>query len=123
MAALAGMFLAALGVVASMPSCFGCSSNTCGQAGISITAPTEQIIDVLVSDVACNGVTPSCEAEGEAGTCTKYLVLPTAAGNCHIEVDLQKGTQFSTDIEVAAGPSGCPGFYPTIAGDSNIEVP
>jgi len=116
-----GMLSVALAVVTSMT---GCSSNTCGAPGIVITAPTEQIIDVLASDVACAGVMPSCEATDGAGTCTKYLVLPIAAGNCHIDVDLVKGTRFSTDVKVAAGAGSCSAeYYPEIAAQANIEVP
>jgi hypothetical protein len=86
-----------------------------------VTAPTEQIIDVLASDTACAGVIPGCLAQGDAG-CTEYQVLPVAEGNCHLDVDLVKGTRFSTDVTVAT-VNGCMGFYPVIAANSNIEVP
>lgn len=88
-----------------------------------VTAPTEQIIDVLASDVACTGVVPMCQSQDDAGTCTKYYVLPNATGNCHIDVNLEKGTRFSADVKIINGPQGCPGFYPAVAADSNIEAP
>jgi hypothetical protein len=122
----AGMLLAARTVASAMSysaaSLVSCSSPPCGVPGIVVTAPTEQIIDVLPSDVACDGVVPTCQAEDDAG-CTKYYVLPNAVGNCHIDVDLEKGTRFSTDIDINGGTSSCMGFYPTIAADSNVEVP
>ncbi len=78
---------------------------------------------MLASDVACNGVVPTCQAVDDAGTCTKYYVVPIATGNCHIDVDLEKGTRFSDDVEINGGTAGCMGFYPVVAADSNIEVP
>jgi hypothetical protein len=114
------MLFAAQAVASSMT----CSSPpTCGTPGMLVTAPTEQIIDVLASDTACAGVVPNCQATDDAGACTQYYVLPVAAGNCHLDVDLQKGTRFSDDVKVIAGPTGCAGFYPAIGSDSNIVVP
>ncbi len=115
------MLLAAQAVATSIVSCS--SNNTCGEPGLVVTAPSEQIIDVLASDVACVNVVPSCQAQDDAGVCTKYYVLPVAIGNCHLDVDLQKGTRFSTDVKIGNGTQACPGFYPDIATDSNIEVP
>lgn len=109
------MTLSAVSVACSGPS-------ICGKPGMLVTAPTEQIIDVLASDVACNGIVPTCQAEGDAA-CTKYYVLPIATGNCHIDVDLESGTRFSADVEINGGTAGCMGFYPVVAADSNIEVP
>ena len=99
-----------------------CSTNVCGEPGMIVTAATQKIVDVLASDVACNGVTPSCQAADDAGTCAEYLVRPVAAGNCHIDLDLANGTRFSADVAVVAG-RGCPGFYPAVASDSHLEAP
>ena len=88
-----------------------------------MVAGTETIIDVVTSDVACIGVTPSCVATDDAGACTKYWVLPNDTGNCHVDVDLGNGTRFSADVKIGHGSGSCTGFYPTIAADSIIEVP
>lgn len=113
------MVLAAQAVASSMVSC---SSNVCGEPGMVVTDATQRILDVLASDVACSGVTPSCQSSDDAGVCTEYLVLPVATGNCHIDVDLANGTRFSADVAVVGG-RGCPGFYPAASSDAHIEAP
>jgi hypothetical protein len=105
------------------PMLGSCSDPACGEQGVVVTAPTESIVDVLASGSACNGVTPICQSEDDASACTKYWVLPNATGDCHIDVDLAKGTRFSADVTIHHGPGSCDGFYPEVASDSNLEVP
>ncbi len=100
-----------------------CSDAPCGQQGFDVVATTDPILDVAVSDVACQNVNASCVASDDAGTCTKYWVLPIATGNCHVDVDLVSGTRFSADVKISHGQGSCTGFYPSIAADAIIEVP
>jgi hypothetical protein len=100
-----------------------CADPPCGVQGFYVVATNDAIASVAASDVACQGVTASCALFDDAGACTKYWVLPIDTGNCHVDVDLVKGTVFSADVKIARGSSGCPGFYPSLAADSTIEVP
>jgi hypothetical protein len=115
------MLFATSAVATSMLA--SCSDPPCGQQGFDVVATTDPILDVAASDTACNGVTPSCASSDDAGTCTKYWVLPIATGNCHVDVDLANGTRFSADVKISHGPGSCAGFYPSIAADAIIEVP
>jgi hypothetical protein len=115
------MLLAVSAVASSMLA--SCSTQVCGEQGFDVVAGADAIADVVVSDVACQGVTPPCVAGGDAGACTTYYVLPIATGNCHVDVDLAKGTTFSTDVKIVHGSDGCAGFYPSVAADAIIEVP
>jgi hypothetical protein len=117
-----GMLFATSAVASSMLAS-SCSDPPCGQEGFDVVAGTEAVLDVLVSDVACNGVVPSCIASDDAGACTKWWVLPNDTGNCHVDVDLGNGTRFSADVKIGHGSGSCTGFYPSIAADSIIEVP
>jgi hypothetical protein len=112
----AGMIVGVFGVASSMTAC---SSNVCGAPGMVVIA-NAPIVDVMLSDVACKGVTATCQATDDAGTCTRYYVVPTATGNCHIDVDFS-GHRFSADVTIVNG-SGCPGFYPAHPSDSTIEA-
>lgn len=78
---------------------------------------------MAVSDVACVGVTPLCIAEDDAGACAQFHVAPIAQGNCHVDVNLLKGTTFSTDVKIVSGSGSCPGFFPSAVGDDAVEVP
>jgi hypothetical protein len=101
-----------------------CADPPCGTAGFYVIATSDPIASIAVSDVACQGVTPPCLGTDDAGTCVKYWVLPIANGNCHVDVDLVKGTVFGTDVKVARGNGSCStGYFPTVAADSIIEVP
>jgi hypothetical protein len=121
-AATHGMLFATSAVASSM--LLSCSSPPCGDAGFYLVSTTDPIASVTVSDVACQGVTPPCLASDDAGTCTKYWVLPIATGNCHVEVSLAKGTVFGTDVKINHGNGSCnAGLYPAVSADSIIEVP
>ena len=98
-----------------------CSTNVCGEPGIVLTVGADPVADVLPSDVACNGVSASCQVS-DAGACTQYYLLPIATGNCHIDVDLTSGKRFSTDLEVVK-VSGCSGFYTNPSSAALVEVP
>ena len=102
---------------------FSCSSPVCGEPGFDLVATTDAIVDVALSDVACAGVTASCTETDDGGACTTYYVLPTATGNCHVDVHLAKGTTFSADVKINRGTTDCPGFYPASAADAMIQVP
>lgn len=121
MNARAGMLLAASAVLS--PMLLSCSDPACGQQGFDVVTSTEQIIDVNVSDVACAAVMPPCIAQDDAGTCTKFYVVPIATGNCHVDVDLAKGTRFSADVKIIRGSGSCNGFYTAVAADSIVDVP
>ena len=100
-----------------------CADQVCGEQGFDVVATTDPIAQVVASDVACLGVTPPCIASDDAGACTRFYVLPNDTGNCHVDVFLEKGTTFSTDVKIVRGSGSCPGFYPAVAADSIIEVP
>jgi hypothetical protein len=116
-----GMFFAGSAVALTMPSC---SDPPCGTQGFYLVTTTDPVASVTVSDVACQSVTPQCLTMDDAGTCTKYWVLPIATGNCHVDVALVKGTVFGTDVKISHGNGSCSaGFYPSLSADSLIEVP
>ncbi len=115
------MLLAVSTVAVSM--LLSCADRVCAEQGFDVVATTDPIADVVVSDVACQGVTPPCVASDDAGVCAKYFVVPNDTGNCHVDVHLAKGTTFSADVKIVRGSESCAGFYPAIAADSIVEVP
>ena len=122
MARSAGMLFATSAVASQMV--LSCSDPPCGTQGFYLVSTTDPITTVTVSDVACQGVTPPCLENDDAGTCTKYWVLPIATGNCHVDVTLAKGTVFGTDVKISHGNGSCgAGYYPSVSADSIIEVP
>jgi hypothetical protein len=116
-----GMLLTASAVASAMAP--ACSSQPCGEPGFDVVTGTKPIAAVAVSDVACQGVVPSCVSTADAGACDTYYVLPVATGNCHVDVALGDGTAFATDVKIVHPPGGCPGLYPAVAADSVIEAP
>jgi len=117
-----GMLLCARAVVLSMLACS--SDDTCGTPGFDVVATTDEIQSVAVSDVACQNVTPQCQALDDAGVCSTYYVDPIAEGNCHVDVILVNATTFSSDVKIVAGPGTCSDlFFPAAIGDDMIEVP
>lgn len=116
-----GMIFVTQAVACSMLA--SCESDTCGAPGFDVLATSDAIASLAVSDVACQGVNPSCTAMDDAGTCAKFYVVPVASGNCHVDVTLMKGTTFSTDVKIVSGSGSCQGFFPAAIGDQMIEVP
>ncbi len=116
-----GMIFVTQAVAYSMLA--SCSNDTCGAQGFDVLATSDAIATLAVSDVACQGVTPSCVANDDAGSCAKFYVVPVAQGNCHVDVTLAKGTTFATDVKIVSGSGSCAGFYPSAIGDQMIEVP
>lgn len=116
-----GMLSAGSAVAPAM--LLSCSPLACSVQGFVVETQTETIGALTVSDVACDGVTPPCQATDDAGACSVFQVLPVATGNCHVDVALANGTTFSTDVKIVHGSTGCSGFYPAISADSVIEVP
>ncbi len=117
-----GMLFSASTVAISMLACS--SDDTCGTPGFDVIEEADEIESVEVSDVACQNVTPQCQQTDDAGSCSTFYVDPIAQGNCHVDVVLVKGTTFSTDVKILAGPGSCSKlFFPAAIGDNMIEVP
>ena len=80
------------------------------------------LTDVELSDVACAGVTATCDEE-DAGLCLRYQFMAIAAGNCHVDVDFSSGpARFSADVTIVPGGC-CGGFYASPPSAGDIEVP
>ncbi len=98
----------------------------CADSALHVVVPAAelgQVVDVLSSDVACAGATPACDVLADGGACADYRVVPTAKGNCHIDVDLLSGTRFSADVKIVEQTGCCPGLYADPISSATIEVP
>lgn len=98
----------------------------CADPALHVVVPPAeigQIIDVLTSDVACAGATPTCVSYADAGACADYRIAPVAKGNCHVDVDLAGGTRFSADVKIVELTGCCAGLHADPGSAATIEVP
>jgi hypothetical protein len=97
----------------------------CLAPGFTITVEPggpEEAVMVIPSGPACADAGVTCETPTSLG-CTAYRVVPTAEGDCHVDVYFSGGTDDSDDVNIVEETGCCSGFYPDPPSAGQVDLP
>ena len=116
-------FLIALALPA-LEACGARCSDFCSPHDLTVTASgSAGIVGLVAGDSACSGAAVACTTSDDAGACRVFDIQPAREGNCHLDVQLDDGSHFTTDITVVRKTGCCPGLFADPPTAANIIVP
>ena len=103
----------------------GCTVAQCDCAApnISLHVPSTLVQPsntLVASGAGCRNATVTCTQNSGNG-CLTFSVVPTATGNCHIDLTLPTHT-FTTDIMIKRATGCCAGLFPDPIGAGEVQV-
>ena len=119
-------------VLTAMMGMLACGQSApeceCDPPGFTVTVPPESaslVNQVVPSGPACTMATVSCAKSSPSGGCASYLVLPSASGNCQIDLYFAGGTDDEQNVNIVHTSGCCSGFHadPPSAGDVVFPSP
>ena len=121
-----GAAVAALSACASLGCHDDATECSCDPQGFTVTVEPggpEESVMVVPSGPACADAGVTCDTPAASGGCATYRVLPTAEGDCHIDVYFSLGMDDSDDVNIVQETGCCAGLYPDPPSAGQVELP